>query len=213
MPAAKGLLLVLWLSPASYCYCQQPPPSPRLPNAPRKICWQENRRLSWTDFQAKSFPKSAPFKAQRMAAVSATWSTFYPVRITTDSPTYQVDAVFLCDSSWINRQELRTPAARAATLLHEQLHFDIAELIARKLRQRIARGTRAGEDIYSIQTQQDLLRIQEEESVLSDQLDKDEQQAVGHDAEALVRQRWQLRIARELALLATYKSTPATCPY
>lgn len=176
-----------------------------------RMCWQAGHRLVWADFRAKTFPKSAPFTAARMGAISATGSSFAAVT-QNGTHTYRVYAIFLRDSSWVNDQGIKTVEERTETLAHEQVHFDISELTARKLRQRIAQGLRAGEELYGPQASQAIRRLQAEENTLNDEFDREVKLAGGHRTEAPVRKRWQLRLAKELATLAVYQSTAADCP-
>lgn len=147
-----------------------------------------------------------------MGALSATGSTFVPVTDAQGFATYRAYSVFLRDSSWVNKQKITTAADRAEVLAHEQLHFDIAELAARRLRRRIAQGLAAGEALDGPQVGQDFARIQAEEARLSAAFDQEVVQAGGHRWEAPVRRRWQLRMARALQELAAYAPTAATCP-
>lgn len=175
------------------------------------ICWREGRLLEWEDFRATTFPRSAPMAAASVGAVSATRSTLTPIT-ENGVPSYRVGCVFLRDSSWVNRGVIRTAAGRAATLAHEQLHFDIGELIARKLRRRIAQGLQAGEELYGPLASRDISGLQTQEDLLNNQFDQEVVRVGGHRFEAPVRKRWQQRIARELSALAAYKSTATTCP-
>jgi hypothetical protein len=181
-------------------------------SAARLICWQESRPLTWSDFQAKKFPKSARSNPALIGALSATTSYLTPNTAATNGPAYLVYAIFIPDSSWVNTKRIRTAAERAATLAHEQIHFDLSELTARKLRQRLAQGMRAGENLDGPIVRQDVGRIQEEENTLNDAFDQQVVHVGGHRFEAPVLKRWQQRIAQELRALAAYKSTAAMCP-
>ena len=196
---------------ASRCYGQVAPTQPADMSKTHRICWQEGQYLVGSDFRAKAFPKSAPFLAVNMGAISATGSSFIAI-IHNGVHTYRVYCVFLRDSSWVNNQVIKTAADKAETLAHEQVHFDLGELTARKLRRRIAHGLQAGEELYGPQASQDIRRLQAEENAINDAFDREVKLAGGHKMEAPVRKRWQQRIARELAALAAYKSTAADCP-
>ncbi|RZK23195.1 MAG: hypothetical protein EOO56_05925 [Hymenobacter sp.] len=204
----QGLFLggLILLGIASAAQAQVPDAS-----SAHRLCWQQERPLMWSDFRASAFPKSAPFNAQKMAAISAVAPFLTPI-IVQGVPTYRVDCVFLRDSSWVNNKAIKMAADWAETLAHEQLHFDIAELAARKLRCRIADGLRAGQVIYGPQVSQDITRLRAEENALDEQFDQEVIRVGGHETEAPVRKRWQLRIAQELRALAAYASTAATCP-
>jgi hypothetical protein len=197
---------LIFLDAASTAHGQVPDAS-----SAHRLCWQAGRPLVWSDFRAKTLPKSAPFVAKKTAAVSAVAPFLTPV---TEGgvPSYRVDCVFLRDSSWVNNKAIKTAVDRAEALAHEQVHFDIAELAARKLRCRIADGLRAGQAIYGPQVSQDITCLQAEEDELDEQFDQEVIRAGGHKTEAPVRRRWQLRIAQELRALAAYASTATTCP-
>lgn len=176
-----------------------------------RLCWQPGRPLVWSDFRAKTFPKSAPFMGQKMAAISAVAPFLTPIT-EQGVRSYRVDCVFLRDSSWVNNGAVKTAADRAGTLAHEQIHFDIAELTTRKLRCRIADGLRERQEIYGPQVSQDITRLQAEGDALDEEFDQAVQHSGGRGTEAPVNKRWQLRIAQELRTLAEYASTAATCP-
>ena len=207
-PTWLGLIFgsLLFLGAASPARSQAP-----AAGSAHRLCWQASRPLVWSDFRAKTFPKSAPFTTKEMAAVSAVAPFLTPIT-ERGIPSYRVDCVFLRDSSWVNNAAIKTAVDRVEALAHEQVHFDIAELAARKLRCRIADGLRAGQAIYGPQVSQDIMRLRAEEDELDEQFDQEVIRAGGHKTEAPVRKRWQLRIAQELQALAAYASTAATCP-
>lgn len=176
-----------------------------------RLCWQQNRRLLWSDFRAKTYPKSGPFTGEKTAAISAVAPFLTPIS-ENGVPSYRVDCVFLRDSSWVNNQAMKTATDRAETLAHEQVHFDIAELITRKLRYRIADGLQAGQAIYGPRVSLDINRLRAEEDALDEQFDQDVANSGWRGTEGPVHKRWHLRIARELAVLSAYQSTAATCP-
>lgn len=87
-----------------------------------KIIWSENRKLTWKDFQG---PKR-DFKSNKIAETSSNIKISYQFsknKITD----YKVEAAFSKIKSW-------TKSNKSDVLAHEQLHFDITELYARKIR-------------------------------------------------------------------------------
>jgi hypothetical protein len=176
-----------------------------------RICWQEGQRLRWSDFRAKSYPKSSPYDGSKMAAISAVGVAMEAITVK-GVHTYRVDCVFVRDSSWVNNKAIKNAEDRAKTLTHEQLHFDIAELQARKLRQRIAQGLQAGEDLYSPPAAEAIARLQTEGDALDNRFDEEIAVAGGHKMADPVHKRWQLRLTQELNTLAAYKSTATNCP-
>lgn len=95
-----------------------------------KIVWQEDRKLDWTDF--RGIPNAADtFVASTNSGVSFAFS------IKESESGVEVDYTVLSNFypalSWYRPQRVN-----AYILAHEQTHFDISELFARKLRKKLA---------------------------------------------------------------------------
>lgn len=94
------------------------------------ISWSADRKLQWSDF------KGSYFKTEWAAATTATAISY---AFSTQEQNGQqfleivVNCEFIPQKSWY-RPEL----CDYVILSHEQLHFDIAELYARKFRKRLA---------------------------------------------------------------------------
>jgi FtsZ-binding cell division protein ZapB len=95
------------------------------------IEWQDDRKLTWKDFIGK------PKLNSRAVAETASGISFgFSVKTTNsniDSFSTEVNTYFYPEDSWYNVNK-----ADAYILRHEQLHFDITELYARKLRKEIS---------------------------------------------------------------------------
>ena len=95
------------------------------------ISWSDSYKLSWSDFKDK------PDSNERAVAVTASGITFgFSIKQTDTqviSFTTNVLNHFYPEQSWYKVKE-----ADAYVLEHEQLHFDITELYARKFRQCIS---------------------------------------------------------------------------
>ena len=87
------------------------------------IKWQEDRRLTWDDF------KAAPLKLGNTAAMTTTHLGF-SYSVTNGKVTYKIDCRFEKNKSW-------GLVKNDWILRHEQGHFDIAEIFARKLNKSI----------------------------------------------------------------------------
>lgn len=95
----------------------------------RSIPWQPGFRLSWSDFRGQ------PMAGRRIAATTASGLSYsYTARGGPDGYEldFTVDSYFYPDKSWY-RPEL----CDSLVLSHEQIHFDISELFARRLRARL----------------------------------------------------------------------------
>ncbi|RIV72350.1 DUF922 domain-containing protein [Flagellimonas aequoris] len=95
------------------------------------ILWNEGKRLSWSDFKGKVPPAAVP-AATTASGISYTYSAnllHHEVKLD-----FEVNAYFYPNESWHKPEQCTDN-----TLAHEQLHFDIAELFARKMRNRLRR--------------------------------------------------------------------------
>jgi len=93
------------------------------------IIWHKARKLTWNDFKGKA-PSDTPVAALTASGISYSFSSYengdeMAIR-------YVVTANFYPSRSWYQARY-----ASSNVLAHEQLHFDITELFARKFRQRL----------------------------------------------------------------------------
>lgn len=119
--------LGLWLGSLAG-FGQAPTPSSKVVKpAAAAIPWSADRPLALADFQGRPRP-GEPLAALTSATVSAR------AACQGSQFTGSVQAVFDPAASWVREPRKATPAL----LRHEQLHFDITELYARRLRQQLA---------------------------------------------------------------------------
>ena len=98
-----------------------------------EVLWKPDFRLSWNDFKG-SVPENSSAAATTASGISYNFSTYYEGKeIKID---FKVQSFFYPTKSWY-----KPKVCNEVTLLHEQLHFDITELYARKLRERLANAT------------------------------------------------------------------------
>ena len=95
------------------------------PKAAAPLKWQENRKLTWADFQAKAFPSDTKYAL-------TTSDMKVGIACDGDAFSFTVEALFIPSESWTRS------LSSDALLAHEQLHFDLTELHARKLRKTFA---------------------------------------------------------------------------
>lgn len=89
--------------------------------------WSERRMLVWDDF------RGTPDAGSKRAALTA-YEIQARASCQDNRRTFRVAVIFLPDQSWILPKQ-RIPR----TLTHEQGHFDLGEVTARKLRTELAR--------------------------------------------------------------------------
>lgn len=97
-----------------------------------RIAWNEDHRLSWADFKGQ--PKVGnSFVASTNSGLSFGYGFKTINGVPTSDFNYEVTSYFYPESSWYIPEKVNE-----RVLSHEQTHFDITELYARKLRKRIA---------------------------------------------------------------------------
>jgi hypothetical protein len=96
------------------------------------FAWDARRPLAWTDFQGPP-----PAEAGGVAAETA-YALVHGVRCTGTAFEFHVAAVFRPGTSWVRPSMFRTPDDGARALRHEQTHFDLTEVHARRLRRYFA---------------------------------------------------------------------------
>jgi hypothetical protein len=200
MKRAVFLLLSFLLATAIY------PPARSQPLAPL-LCWQANRKLRWEDFQAPAnvLPTDDPL-FWTSAASCAPVLQLIGTKDATGRNNFFVTAALDKSRSWVRASVL---ARSDQVLAHEQVHFDICELIARRLRQRIAQVYEAGGDVFTPAFRQELQQLLDEQAGWNTRYDQETAHGLLRDQQ----QQWQQLLARELAKLAAYESTPSDCPY
>ncbi|GMN08269.1 hypothetical protein MTsPCn5_36580 [Croceitalea sp. MTPC5] len=95
------------------------------------LAWSWERRLTWNDFKGRVPPDAVP-AATTASGISYKYSAnLLHHEVDLD---FTVDAFFYPDESWYKPE-----VCDDLILSHEQLHFDISELFARKMRLKLER--------------------------------------------------------------------------
>lgn len=95
--------------------------------ADRAFPWSAARRLAWSDFQG-----SPPAEGAEGAKTSYTLYSGWKCR--GDAFEFRVIAAFRPGQSWVKAIVLNDSTQRRTVLRHEQTHFDLAEVHARRMR-------------------------------------------------------------------------------
>ncbi|WP_230080311.1 DUF922 domain-containing protein [Winogradskyella marina] len=162
-------------------------------NEEASVTWNETTKLTWSDFKASPDLKSGA------VAVTASGITFgYSVktsdeRIVDFSTTVQ--AHFYPNKSWYVKEK-----GNAYILAHEQLHFDITELYARKFRAQITKLTVN----QNVKEQMKRLHATINEAVNETQKRYDEQ--TKHSMNREMQKQWEVTIQNELSKYEDFKS-------
>lgn len=156
-----------------------------------KISWKENQRLKWTDFQGKP-DKNNPFAATTVTGIHFKYS--YSVKGDSSEFDFSVESFFDRKKSWYKKDRVNTHV-----LQHEQTHFDITELHARKLRKILNEAT------FSSNPKQEMeqlyLQIEEERQTMQNRYDMETNHSQIHEQEF----QWQEFVSKELQKYDTWK--------
>jgi len=150
------------------------------------------KQLTWNDYRGRQPPGAAE------AAVTAT-SLEWGFQCVGDAFAFHVLAAFYPDRSWVNPMIFSVLESNLRTLRHEQLHFDITEVYARRMRQ-----TYATLDRPCARTEDELTALGERS--LKDEADAqkryDRETANGRDNQG--QSRWERQIGETLRSLAAF---------
>lgn len=160
------------------------------------ISWQEGRRLSWSDF------KGVPERRNSVA------STYYDINQSlSDYHNYasvEIEAVFFPRRSW-----KRKDRDDISILTHEQKHFDITELFARRLRKKIQSASysnyRELEDYMNKCYKENDEAMEIFQTAYDDETD--------HSRNGVKQGEWNQKIEKELRELSDYKEKSFTIDY
>jgi hypothetical protein len=160
------------------------------------IKWQQNYLLKWDDFKGPQ---------QHLNSVAST--TYDILKRAVNKRTYarvEIVAVFYPYDSWHNKKR-----EDKIILSHEQKHFDIAELFARKLRKKISGEMIA--DYADLQEKLQLLYEQNDKELERYQdvydIETDYSRNIKHQAE------WNEKIENELSSYSDFSSSSILIPF
>lgn len=165
---------------------------PVLAQENEKLSWNQEKSLSWSDFKA-SPKKHLPYKANTNSGLSFSWNS--TESISGIELTYEVRSNFYPNRSWVKKIE-----EVDYLLAHEQLHFDITELHARKLR----KALESYEPDEKMKKELDAIysEIEKQRRQMQTQFDKETNHSINKQAEF----KWRQFVKQELDKLKDYSS-------
>jgi len=149
-----------------------------------KIIWDASHRLTWNDFQGIP-EKGADYVASTNSGISFSFS--YTEKNGVIELDYSIKSNFYPKLSWFKVGEVSE-----YILKHEQAHFDISEIFARKLRKKMTE-TNFSKDIKS-QVDKIYKENERERRDMQDRFDKETDHSKIPDAEY----KWEDYIAKQL---------------
>jgi hypothetical protein len=156
-----------------------------------KVQWQEGEKLTWAMFKGK--PETI---GSFVASTNSGISLSFDIRTNGDEVeiNYTVSCYFYPNDSWYNKANVN-----ATILAHEQTHFDISELFARKLRKKfeaIPKTVNFKDDAKVIYEKNEEDRVK-----MQDQFDLE----TNHSRLKLSEIEWEVYIEKQLALYNDWK--------
>lgn len=154
------------------------------------IEWNEGK-LTWNDFKADRSVKNKTRAASTASGITYSWT----YAATNDFPelNYEVKTHFYPQRSWVSPED-KTPAL----LAHEQLHFDISELHARKLLKELEAYTA----MRNIRT--DLKRIYSKIESARNKMQRLYDKETNHGLNKIAQENWGQKITKDLMQLEKY---------
>lgn len=105
----------------------------------QKIYWEEGKKLTWSNFKSKVNNQ----KGENIVAYTNCGWTYSYVKSSNPkaSVKIKIQTIFNEDQSWKDVKRIND-----YVLLHEQKHFDVAEVFARKLRKEVTEKIKTSSD-------------------------------------------------------------------
>ena len=159
----------------------------------QNIKWTADRNLAWDDFQGTA-DASSKYHAQTQSGVkySYRWQSSYSKAIYT----FEVFSYYDKSLSWVKRGKL-TPEL----LAHEQLHFDISELHARKLKQSVTKAT------FTKRYKSEINKLFKENQTARETMQERYDRETEHMKNYKIQLEWQKYVDEELKRLEIYMET------
>ena len=158
-----------------------------------QILWSESDKLIWSDFKGRRDKRS------HHHAVTTSSLQTQPIVFTQEKVQYELFALFDKKKSW-------TVSDSKALLAHEQVHFDISELVLRKMRKKFLEHN--FKDLNGVNYMID--STFEEASNERDRLNREYDKETNHSRNKEQQLEWQKRIEEEIEELSDYSSILVT---
>jgi hypothetical protein len=171
---------------------QDPPPSPEV------IVWSATRKLDWKDFKGKP-------PARRLEGALSAISHEYAVGCRDQVLQMRVQTVFVPDQSWVAARILSSGLASRVGIRHEQLHFDLAEVHARRMRKvfrELRDPCKHSDDALIDMAEKDVKAHWATQRRYDIDTENGQLEARQHD--------WERRVAADLAALEAFAAAPPT---
>lgn len=159
----------------------------------KEITWSNKRKLTWEDFRAEKKPPA--YTATALSYCGIKYSAKSLTSLYANNTKYIVECIFYPEKSWVTND---VSQHTDEVLKHEQLHFDICEVYARRLYKELISAKLNAFNIDDANAVFQRIYAEYEER----QIQYDEEVYSAADDE--VQKKWDSDIAKELIVLAEY---------
>ncbi len=153
--------------------------------------WDENRPLTWSDFETRK-------EKSHISALTASGIEYY-YDCRSGVMTVDIKAIFIPKQSWV-----RSDSKTDYILAHEQLHFDITELYARKFRREFEESGIDCSNVKALEKLSD--QILAEWRREQNRYDKESLHSNDEEKQAY----WNTKVNRHLELSKNFSYSPAS---
>jgi hypothetical protein len=171
---------------------------------PDGIEYSESQKFHWGMFRGRINPKHIAEMGKNTGAVTVSSLSYSTVKFTPTSVVLKVSAKFHPHESWTRYPKLRNPGH---ALNHEKRHFDLCEVYARKLRQRISE-TRFTRRNLNTQLKTIFAEMTSEHSAEQSKYDHETEHSIDPEQQLV----WNKIIDHRLAELSDYEDTIVVVP-
>lgn len=186
------LLSVLFMSSALFA------------QGPEAIEYAKTGNFTWSLFKGKINPQHIAQMGKNTGAVTVSSLSYTTVKFTPNSVILKVTAKFHPTESWTRYPKLHNPGH---ALNHEKRHFDLSEVYARKIRQRISETTFTRRNL-NVQLKTIFAELSKEHSLEQSNYDHETEHSIDPEQQAI----WNKMIDKRLNELAEYSEPVISIP-
>lgn len=168
------------------------------------IEYSDAGKFHWGLFKGRINPQHIAEMGANTGAVTVSSLSYSTVKFTSTSVILKITAKFHTHESWTRYPKLRNPGH---ALNHEKRHFDLCEVYARKIRQRISE-TRFTRRNLNSQLKSIFSALTKEHSAEQSKYDHETEHSIDPEQQKL----WNEEIDRRLTDLADYSETIVVIP-
>jgi hypothetical protein len=167
------------------------------PEKEETILWKEDRSLNWDDYKMRP--------ERRFAAATTYSDILMDIKDNSGSAIITVKALFFCNRSWKKKNWINESVLR-----HEQKHFDITELYARKFRKILFEQKYSSyADVKSKADSLYKIVVDKEMDAYQDKYDEETDGSMNGDKQ----REWEPKIMKQIKDLEVFKNTELTVSY